>query len=250
MIKKLIQKSTFRTLRNSGIYDDYFRDFVLGFILKRTTFFPATVSLNRGATNVLIADDFDRLTINEIFGWKIYETDRMSSYRHVFDLGSNIGCAALFFEASCPNLESLVSIEPDQRTIDLLKTNIENNFSSTSWNLIEKALNPSGKSVRLLQGESTRYNTIEDSSSFPVVGSVEVDGLSFADFFEIVTRNNPDEVLIKIDIEGVEGELLNEIFSHGYIGDLVIEGENIPPPNNGYQLGWNKFNDVYYFTKS
>ena len=250
MIKKLIQKSTYKTLSNSGIYDNYFRDFVLGFILKRTMFFPATVSLNRGTTTVTIADDFDRLTINEIFGWKIYQTARMSSYRHVFDLGSNIGCAALFFEAYCPNLESVVSIEPDERIIDILKTNIEANFSSTAWKLIRKALNPSGLPVRLLQGESSRYNTIEDSSNFSVVGSLEVEGLSFAAFFELVSQYNPDEVLIKIDIEGVEGELLTEIFTRGYIGDLVIEGENIPKPQIGYRLGWNKFNDVYYFTKS
>ena len=89
MLKKLIQKSTYKTLSNSGIYDRYFRDFVLGFMLKRTKIFPTTVSLNRGMTKVTITDDFDRLTINEIFGWKIYETERMSSYKHVFDLGSN-----------------------------------------------------------------------------------------------------------------------------------------------------------------
>ena len=250
MIKKLMQKSTYTTLSNIGIYDNFFRDFVLGFALKRTASFPATVSLNKGATKVTIADDLDRLTINEIFGWKIYKTERMSNYKHVFDLGSNIGCAALFFKACCPNLESLVSIEPDQRTIGLLKTNINANFHSTSWDLIEKALNANGETVRLLQGESTRYNTIEDSSNFSVIGSVEVEGFSFSDFFEIVTKHNPSEVLIKIDIEGVEGELLAKIFRHGYMGDLVIEGENIPKPESGYRLVWNKFNDVYYFTKS
>ena len=250
MFKKIIQKSTYKTLSGSGIYDNFLRDFILGFTLKRTAAFPVTVSLNKGDTKVTISDDLDRLTINEIFSWKIYQTDRMNNYRHVFDLGSNIGCAALFFETRCPNLQSLVSIEPDQRTIELLKENIDANFSSTSWELIEKALNPSGLPVQLLQGESTRYNTLEDSSSFPVVGSVEVEGLSFEDFFGLVAKYNPDEVLIKIDIEGVEGELLTEIFSRGYIGDLIIEGENIPKPKDGYRLGWNKFNDVYYFTKS
>ena len=75
-----MQKSTYKTLGNSGIYDNFFRDFVFGFALKRTVSFPATVSLNKGATKVIINDDFDRLTINEIFGWKIYETERMSNY--------------------------------------------------------------------------------------------------------------------------------------------------------------------------
>ena len=73
-----------------------------------------------------------------------------------------------------------------------------------------------------------------------------VETFSFSSLISLIREYDPDETLIKIDIEGMESKLLAAIFDAGYLGDIIVEGDMIPSDLEAYEMHWNKFSDVYF----
>ena len=115
---------------------------------------------------------------------------------------------------------------------------------------MEKAITKSGDDVMLNLSTSSRYNSISKIDRFDYLDAVKVKSVSFDDLFTKITAFEPDEVLIKIDIEGVEDDLLKYLDQKNiYVGDIVVEGEDLPNNFGVYILKKRKFNDMYYYSK-
>lgn len=246
MISRIFKISSLRTLKGSFIYDNYWSDFVLGFCLQKGSV-PRRVSLNRHSHGVKIENIKDLLTINEVFNWQIYKTSRQDQYQYIFDLGSNIGTTALYF-SKLHNIKKIFCYEPDPSAFKLLEENcskVEKDIET-----INMAITKNGGDVMLNISTSSRYNSINKNHKFEYVSKVKVKSISFDQLFTKIFDFNPSEVLIKIDIEGVEQEFFEYIDQKNvFIGDIVVEGENLPKKFGRYVLKNQCFNDVYYYTE-
>ena len=73
---------------------------------------------------------------------------------------------------------------------------------------MERAITKTGDDVVLNLSTSSRYNSITKIDRFNYVSAVKVKSVSFDDLYNKIIAFKSDEVLIKIDIEGVEDDLL------------------------------------------
>lgn len=245
--KRIFKHSTLKTLSNMFIYDNWFKDFFLGFVFQKLQ--SNRISILQKKVSLKINDSSDLMTINEIFNWKIYQTNRMSEYKYLFDLGANIGCASVYFGHACPALKKVYCFEPDERVHLDLEDNLKNNLSHLDINLSKTAVTQNGEPVQINLTSSSRYNSIDDNSRFKFIDKVLVQSTSFHTLIKNICSHDPKEVIIKIDIEGMENSLFKAIQDYGYIGDIVVEGEGFSSNMIGYSMKWNKFNDVYYFSQ-
>ena len=121
MLKRILKASNFRTIIGSFIYDQYWKDFVFGFCFQKGEV-PRKVSLKKDFYNIKITDINDFMTINEVFNWQIYRTNRSTQYRYIFDLGANIGTSTVYF-SKLQNTKKIFCYEPDPKTFKVLKEN-------------------------------------------------------------------------------------------------------------------------------
>ncbi len=172
-----------------------------------------------------------RSLLSEIFVFDEYEfknifpDDDLDEKENILiiDGGSNIGMSILFFKKKYPNSE-IISFEPDRKTFQLLKKNVQqNNFSGIEFH--QAALSDE-------IGETDFY--IEKSKT----GSL---GMSLNNRFEVKNKEYKKETvkvlkisdyikrevdLLKVDIEGAEERVVNELNESGklkQIKRMIIE---------------------------
>jgi len=210
---------------------------------------PTTVSINRGSFSIKIDSLKDYLTINEIFNWKIYKTPRWKEYKHIVDIGANIGCASLFL-CNQSNVESLIAIEPNQEVLSTLKLNLSNNIEGVNVEVLDLAIGEVSGRHDFFLSDSSRYSGFVKSINFNYIGKVQVDCIDFKSLLSKLENYDVERTLIKIDIEGVEKSFFNFLEKLDiYIGDIVVEGDDLPEKFGAYVCRSRKFNDVYYYTR-
>ncbi len=153
----------------------------------------------------------------------------------IIDCGSNIGVSILYFKFLAPNAE-IISFEPNPHTFAVLKQNIESNGLSVQ-------LHNAGVAKEV--GEMTIYTDKDDMSSQSASATkhltnkqrplepVQVKMVTLSSFI-----TEPVDVL-KLDIEGAEGEVLEELTTTGklhLIKKLFIE-YHFDGFNTSYPLG-------------
>src|SRR3989344_1585549 len=183
----------------------------------------------------------DEGVLREIFVRNFYQIDREVKVESVLDIGSNIGCSALYFAARFPGAR-IVCNEPVRENFELLERNIvQNGLGKTVTAQMQAVADRNGDAIISL-------SDFHDSHTLmPVHGaktrSVQVkDICSFGKFD-----------LIKFDIEGSE----DAIFTRGknvLLGAKVLAGEihsdMIGAVKAKEILGWlNKHFDVEIKTK-
>jgi FkbM family methyltransferase len=165
----------------------------------------------------------DLLTINEIFCRKDYHSDPRD--RIFVDFGSNIGVSAAYFLTR--SRESYVfGFEPLPQNIERLKRNL--NCFKGRFNLTEGAVWTGNGIVDFGWEETGRYGGIQSKSP----RKLAVEAFDENDILrDILTRHGKIDVL-KIDVEGAEGELLRYIHpdTAARIRKIFVEGcfENNP----------------------
>ena len=145
------------------------------------------------------------------------------------------------------NVKKKYCYEPDPNCIPILEKNCCN--INVDIEIIEKAITRLGGQVLLNISTSSRYNSVIKSHNFDYINSEKVHSMAFDEFYQSVKKNQAREVLIKVDIEGVESEFFEFLKEkNDYIGDIVVEGDNLPEAFGQYELIKRSHNDVYYYS--
>tara|TARA_B100001057_G_C22794584_1_gene929063 strand:+ start:131 stop:976 length:846 start_codon:yes stop_codon:yes gene_type:complete len=214
---------------------------LLSKIIKKTFIFDKT---NKNFFVQHVRNDFDLITINEIFveenynlkKFKIWEkiSKRYNSYFKenikplIIDCGSNIGSSSEYFKRCFVNVE-LVMIEPDKNNLEFSKKNTSINEKF----LINKAISSEEKLLKF-------SNTSNDNRAYKIEndGNVNIESITIENILNI-TKNEFKPFLIKIDIEGFEKDLfMKNTQWMKYFDIIIIELHDwmLPGSNNSYNF--------------
>jgi FkbM family methyltransferase len=123
--------------------------------------------------------------------------------RRILDLGANIGMAAAALASQFPEAEFLL-VEPDPRNLERLEKTVR--WNGLTAQIVRSAVAPSAGRLRLRIGQDPTCSALETSAMHVLLDTVEVDVCTVD---ELLSGAGWDAVdLVKIDIEGTEGELL------------------------------------------
>ncbi|MCB9077208.1 MAG: FkbM family methyltransferase [Anaerolineaceae bacterium] len=161
----------------------------------------------------LIFLSFEIFILKEYF----FQTDKPKPY--VLDVGAHIGLATLYFKKLYPDAE-IVAFEPNPKYFKLLQKNIRQN------RLTDVQLHQAAVSQK--EGEITFYHTennsgwdasvIESMAPIPNPQSITVQSVKLSHYI------NRTVDLLKIDIEGAETQVLEEIQPKlKYVNQINIE---------------------------
>lgn len=158
----------------------------------------------------LIRNNFDYITIQEIYFYECYKIDNLEIYKKIFhdideknlliiDCGSNIGCSTNFFLNSYKNAK-VISIEADEENFLSLKKNVlnENAF------LINSAISNENFYYQVQDNKDNRAKKILIADQNNSKKTITVNEL-----LNDKRNENLHPFLIKIDIEGHEKDLFN-----------------------------------------
>ena len=100
-------------LKSIFVYRNWFNDFIKHFILNISTEYPAKVQIRNSPQNieVILWNDLDRWTLNEIFCWECYKLKSKEGIV-ILDLGGNIGLSAKYFLSKTKTLKYIY--EPNE----------------------------------------------------------------------------------------------------------------------------------------
>lgn len=158
------------------------------------------------------------ILLDEIFDKKIYDIELATSTPTIFDVGAHIGLATIFFKQRYP-LARITAFEPNPNTFPLLEEN-------TYFNNIH---NVTLHNVALGKQSSKRTLYIDSSNGggFSTASFLKDawDGTQESLGIEVVTEPLSKYIistidLMKIDVEGSEQEIIEELEESGKIKNI------------------------------
>ena len=158
------------------------------------------------------------ILLDEIFHKKIYDIELATSTPTIFDVGAHIGLATIFFKQKYPQAR-ITSFEPNPNTFPLLEEN-------TYFNNIH---NVTLHNVALGKKSSKRTLYIDSSNGggFSTASFLKDawDGTQESLGIEVITEPLSKYVnsivdLMKIDVEGSEQEIIEELEESGKIKNI------------------------------
>ncbi len=152
--------------------------------------------------------------IEEIFGRKIYSFTTENKRPLILDLGANIGMSILFFKRQWPEARVL-AFEPDPKTFEVLSQNVKTH----GWKDVELH----NRAVSDKEGETDFYTDPTGNSSL----ESSLYGNRIAQAVKSRVKTSPLSRFItgpvdflKMDIEGGEGAVLEELASSGALANI------------------------------
>lgn len=143
----------------------------------------------------------------EIFDREIYKFDTKNSTPIIIDCGANIGLGIIYFKQLYPAAK-IIAFEPDNKIFEVLQHNVRA-FGFDNIQLFKKACwNKNGTIEFLSEGaDAGRKKTITDDGA----NAINVETIQLGEFI----LDNID--LLKMDIEGAEFVVLNDIKNKLYL---------------------------------
>lgn len=149
---------------------------------------------------------------SEIFDKKIYDFQSDNGSPYIIDAGGFVGLTALYFKGLYPGA-TLTVFEPDPAVFRLLKENMETN-GLENVELVEAGL---GREA----GKMTFYpDNADGGTMIPTEGKapIEVDVRRLSDYID-----GPVD-LLKMNIEGLEGDVFEEIEPKlSFVKEIILE---------------------------
>lgn len=165
------------------------------------------IRTDAGPREVRLYSASDFKTLNEVFCRLDYPCTGRE--RVIIDVGANIGVASLRFLSRCPHAR-LILFEPDPRNVARLRTQLRG-FEGR-YELHEKALAPAGGRLRFNTEPSGRLGTLMEphwhESDLEVI---EVEAVGVGDALADVVERYGDVDILKMDVEGLERELIRAV---------------------------------------
>lgn len=158
------------------------------------------------------------ILLDEIFKKKIYDIELETTTPVIFDVGAHIGLATIFFSQSYP-LARITSFEPNPNVFPLLEENIYfNNIHNVTLHNIALGKTSSKRTLFIDSSNNGSFSTasfMKDAWN----GTQESLGI------EVVTEPlskyiNSTIDLVKIDAEGTEQEIIEELEESGKIRNI------------------------------
>lgn len=185
--------------------------------------FPQKVEVRSPTGPVIIKlRNFESLkTCYSVFCREDYKTSPRRSFM-ALDLGANIGVAALYF-LSRNRANRVRCYEPDPTNLDLLYRNLDPYKERVE--IVEKAVAPSSGTGTLFRATDGKHSSLRQDVAVYNGFAAEVPTELIA--FDEVLRaasDNP-EVVVKIDVEGIETDLIRsvEFGNYPYVRRLLVE---------------------------
>lgn len=127
---------------------------------------------------------------------------------HVFDVGGNIGLMAIPVLQHCPDC-SVVSFEPSPNSLPYLRRTISGSGCGDRWCLVEKALSdrPGELDFSIGRPEDSLYEGFRSSGRLAGAHMVKVPVSTLDEEWKRLGR--PEVSVVKIDVEGAEGLVLD-----------------------------------------
>ena len=214
---------------------------LLSKIIKRSLIFD---KLNRDIFIQNIRNDFDLITIYEIFSEENYNLRKFEIWKSIskvlhsyqkenvkpliIDCGSNIGSSSEYFKR-CYRNGQIIMIEPDINNFKFSKknTSIEDRF------LMNNAISSDEKSLKF-------SNLSEDNRAYKIMddGNIDIKSTTVENILKI-TGNGFKPFLIKIDIEGFEKDLFLKNYQWIEFFDVImieLHDWMLPNKNNSYNF--------------
>jgi FkbM family methyltransferase len=149
--------------------------------------------------------------MREIFIDEIYK-QKLIDHPYIIDCGANIGLSVIYMKMLYPDAE-IIAFEPDDKNFELLKKNIDS-FGFKKTTALKEAVWIED-TVLHFAGEGSMSSKIEHTASG---NSVQVKAIRLRDFL------NRDVDFLKIDIEGAEVAVINDIADHlHFVKNLFLE---------------------------
>jgi FkbM family methyltransferase len=162
-----------------------------------------------------------RLLFTEIFVHEEYQYfTEIDAGTIVADCGANIGMATLYFKWRCPGC-IIHAFEPDPMAFQALTRNVSSNGLSDVY-LHNVAVMDRNETLKFYVSKQEQASLM--MSTLPKrmnEQTIDVPGIDFAHF---VTTNKP--ALLKIDIEGAEKKVFDQLYTTGtisYLHQIIME---------------------------
>jgi FkbM family methyltransferase len=158
--------------------------------------------------------------ISEIYHRKIYDVGQTENFSFICDVGAHIGLFTLKMSKQAPKSE-IIAIEPDPINFKFLSKNILINGLADRVHMLNVAAGQKREKALLLMNNISRGDTsIKKWHNAGTAGHLAIDVLPLAEILQ--AARNYD--LVKIDVEGMESEVLNGLGKkHLNVNRLVIE---------------------------
>lgn len=139
---------------------------------------------------------------------------------HVLDIGANIGVAATFFLTRNPG-NSVTCFEPDSKNLAFLHRNMAQHGGRAR--VVEKAVGTQAGGGTLFRSEDGKYSSLLGHET--VVDTEAVDIIGFVDIIEAAMAEAPDDIIVKLDIEGLETALIASVDFNRYprVSRIIVE---------------------------
>jgi len=156
----------------------------------------------------------------EIFIMNVYYFEAETDNPFICDCGANVGISVLYFKKLYPNCK-LLAFEPDRRAFRLLKANVRvNHFKNVR--LINSAIYKKKGFVKFY------YDKAHPDSLSMSIKKGRGNSISFRKIPAVLLSSYLKERVdfLKMDIEGVEGSVINELFQTkklSFVREAVVE---------------------------
>jgi len=140
---------------------------------------------------------------------------------HFFvDIGSNVGIAAAFFLSRHPGNRA-ICYEPDEANLAFLRQTLAQFGDRVS--LVEKAVGPQAGVGQLHRSEDGKYSSLLDAGLTVATQNVEI--IAFRDILDRAVASGAADIVVKIDIEGLEPALVESVDFRGFpaISRVIVE---------------------------
>ena len=138
---------------------------------------------------------------HELFDQQIYKFNTDSKIPYIIDCGANIGLSIIYFKQLFPDAK-IIGFEPDDKIFKILQHNIEL-FKLSNVELIKKSC---WNKETILKFYSEGADGGRAAKNFDIENIIEVETVRLRRYL------NKKVDFLKIDIEGAENEVLNDIY--------------------------------------
>lgn len=174
-----------------------------------------------------------KFIFEEIFIRGEYFIDVQKNNPIIFDCGANIGMATIFFKWIYPE-STIFSFEPDPKTFLALKKNIDDN-NIKGVKIFNFVLSKIEGDIKFFINDRPGFFSMGISKEDNLLKEIVVKGIKLSSFIEKNQITHID--LLKMDIEGSEGDVVEDLSLSGKIGlfsKVIVEyHHNLSGKENG-----------------